>query len=264
MDYKVKDKLTTGTYTNVYLCEDNKLLKVIRDADNYGKLADQEAKIITKLRESELADFFPELLDAGEVRMSELGACDDCPKRFVCYTTTGIRSHCDVSSEGLLYTYKEMPSLVGVMNAYPKGIDEKDMVWMFKRLLAALWIAHSENVVHSAVLPEHVFLNLKDHGICLIDWMHAVHKDKYVSGYVKIADDSFYPSFAINNPTALDIYMAATCMIKLVGGIDNVDKEIRLILRACLNGAADARYVHEQLDKVVKKLWGSVFRPFKV
>ena len=172
-----------------------------------------------------------------------------------------------MKTSALVYRYyPEMPSLENVIKTYPKGIDERDMVWMFKRLLAAIWTSHNLGIIHSAILPEHVLLNLDTHGIVLIDWMHT-NKVGEKPRTARLGSEEYYPRYTLteNNSTSLDIHMAAAVMRGIMGGnLDNVNKNIRLIFRASMMGTTDARIVHEQLDKEVKKLWGSVFRPFKI
>ncbi len=258
--------LAEGTYTKVLLCDDGvSVLKVLKD-NKHAPLLKREAEIIAKLKDTELADLFPDLLEST----TDFAGYNSCPDRFKCFT--GVKNinecSCNLQSTALLYRYdKDMPSLADAIKKYPNGVDERDMVWMFKRLLAAIWTAHSVGVVHSAILPEHILLNLTTHGIWLIDWMHT-NKVGTKPKIDKIGPAKFYPEYAItgDNSTALDIHMAARCMIQIMGGdIGTTSKEIRLILRACLSGATDARLVHEQLDSTVKKLFGpSVFRPFKV
>jgi len=259
--YDKATKLTTGTYTDVLLCEDGTtLLKVVKDPKN-EPLLKKEADIVRQLKETNLADLFPDLLDST----AGLKVCDSCPERFKCFTTVK-KFDCSMKNNAIAYRYdKEMPSLADVIKKYPAGIDERDMVWMYKRLLAAVWTAHSIGIIHSQVLPEHVLLDLKTHGIWLLDWMH-VNKVGSKIKVNKIAPDEFYPTYELTaeNGTSLDVYMASVCMIKIMGGIDKVSKDIRLILRAGMMGATDAKEMHIQLDKAVKKLYGSVFRPFKV
>lgn len=267
MSYKIASKLATGTFTDVFICDDGvTLLKVIKDPKNNSLLA-KEAYIIQRLKDTKLADLFPDLLDTTEIVGTQL--CDDCPQRFVCFTTNVDKNKdCKMKNNALVYRYdKNMPSLAKVIKVYSKGIDERDMVWMFKRLLAAIWTTHSLGVIHSAVLPEHVLLNLKTHGIWLIDWMHTNEVGKKPK-ILPLTSANYYPEYNItpNNSTALDIHMAAVCMINIMGGdLTKISKDIRLVLRACIMGATDAKYIHEQLDLAVKKLFGpSVFRPFKV
>lgn len=260
-NYENTTKLTTGTYCDILICEDGgTLLKVVKDPKN-EPLLKREAEIINSLKKTNLADLFPDIVD----ETAGLKVCDSCPERFKCFTSAK-SFNCSMKNNALAYKYdKDMPSLTQVITKYPKGIDERDMVWMYKRLLAAIWTAHSVGWVHCAVLPEHVLLNLKTHAIWLLDWMHAC-KVGSKPKILPLTSKNYYPEYTItaDNAQALDIHMATNCMIAVMGGIDNVSKDIRIIMRASLMGLTDARDVHQQLDKTVKKLYGSVFRPFKV
>jgi hypothetical protein len=50
-----------------------------------------------------------------------------------------------------------------VKEAYPRGIDAKDMAWIWRRVLLALDFAHTNKVIHGSVLPTHY---LEHHHSC--------------------------------------------------------------------------------------------------
>jgi len=59
--------LAEGTYTNVFVSNDgSNLVKVIKNPANNGLLA-AEAEIVGKLKETNLADLFPDLVEQTEV-----------------------------------------------------------------------------------------------------------------------------------------------------------------------------------------------------
>ena len=66
-------------------------------------------------------------------------------------------------------------SMADVLAAYPKGIDFRDMVWMYKRLLSGLGFAHQMGIIHGAVLPTHVLVHPTSHGDKIIDWSYALN-----------------------------------------------------------------------------------------
>lgn len=66
-------------------------------------------------------------------------------------------------------------SLDAVLRAYPKGVNFRDMVWMYKRMLVALGYAHTKGIIHGAVLPPHVLIHEESHGAKLIDWSYALN-----------------------------------------------------------------------------------------
>lgn len=66
-------------------------------------------------------------------------------------------------------------SLEEILRAFPKGINFRDMVWMYKRLLVAIGLAHSKGIIHGAVLPAHVLVHPQEHGAKLLDWSYALN-----------------------------------------------------------------------------------------
>lgn len=71
--------------------------------------------------------------------------------------------------------FDEYVSLEQIIQAYPQGVHFRDMVWMFKRLLASIGFAHTQGVIHGAVLPSHVLVHPTEHGSKLIGWSYAVN-----------------------------------------------------------------------------------------
>lgn len=66
-------------------------------------------------------------------------------------------------------------SCTEVIAAYPKGIDFRDMVWMYKRLLGGLGFVHEMGVVHGAIIPPHVLVHPTAHGAKIIDWSYSLN-----------------------------------------------------------------------------------------
>ena len=172
----------------------------------------------------------------------------------------------------------DLVSLADVITAYPDGINERDMAWMYKRMLAALHYAHSKGVIHGSVIPPHVLLNTKNHGILLIDWTQSVQDGKNPIRAIEEEYADYYPKEVFDKkvPTAAtDIYMAAMTIIKILGGDvknkkvpDVVQKDLRLILQACtLNNSRldSALEIHEEFNTAIRKLFGPAkFREFVV
>jgi serine/threonine protein kinase len=74
-----------------------------------------------------------------------------------------------------LYSLKEVHA------AYPQGVDPRDMAWMWRRLLVALGFAHASRVIHGAILPTHILIQPREHGVVLIDWSYAVRTGEHIS-----------------------------------------------------------------------------------
>lgn len=161
-------------------------------------------------------------------------------------------------------------SMAEVAQAFPKGLDFRDVVWMYKRLLSGLGFAHLQEVVHGAILPPHVMVHPTGHGAKIIDWSYAVHKTGHVRAMSKVYEVFYAPEILDRkSPTAAtDIYMAAKCFIHLLGGDvrtnkvpDAVPKEIQDFLAQSLvplpnMRPQDAWEVHEKFDQLLLSLVG--------
>jgi hypothetical protein len=184
-------------------------------------------------------------------------------------------------------------SLEEVRAAYPRGVDPKDMAWIWRRLLVALGFAHVNGVIHGAVLPGNVFILPGQHGLRLENWAFAV-RDPSSSGEIIAAIDAehedWYPDEARNSQPpacATDIAMSARCMIYLLGGDPvgrfvpagrehpasggmpaRVPAALRMFLKSCILPGVRARpqdawVLKEELDELLEKLWGPrKFHPF--
>ncbi len=170
-----------------------------------------------------------------------------------------------------LYTLKEVHA------AYPQGVDPRDMAWMWRRLLVALGFAHASGVIHGAVLPTHILIQPREHGVVLIDWSYAVHEGERISA-ISSEYRSWYPAevFAHEEPLpGLDIAMAACCMFELLGGNplkqtlpESIPWQLTSYLRGCAlanpkRRPQDARKLLSDFDALIARLWGPrTFRAF--
>ncbi|HLV97974.1 MAG TPA: hypothetical protein VKT82_04785 [Ktedonobacterales bacterium] len=170
-------------------------------------------------------------------------------------------------------------SLQEVRAHYSKGIDPKDMAWMWRRLLIALGFAHASGVIHGAVLPTHVLIQPEQHGLVLIDWSYAVSHPAMGEHIPAISSDyqAWYPPevLAKETPTpSTDLYMAALCMIYLLGGDpltgtlpDSTPPRIQAFFRGvALKKPAqrpqNALTLLDEFTNLIQQLWGP--RTFRV
>jgi hypothetical protein len=168
-------------------------------------------------------------------------------------------------------------SLKEVCTVYPRGIDPRDMAWIWRRLLVALGFAHASGVIHGAVLPTHILLQPREHGVVLIDWSYAVREGELISA-ISGEYRPWYPAevFAHEEPLpGLDIFMAACCMFNLLGGDPlkqtlpaSVPKPLASYLQRCTlahpgQRPQDARLLLSEFDALIARLWGPrTFREF--
>lgn len=115
-------------------------------------------------------------------------------------------------------------SLEEIRKQYAGGVSPLDMVWIWRRVLWTLGYAHSKGLLHAAVWPSHILVLPEMHGVKLADWCYSqtetsgqfapirVISGEYQDRYPKEVTEKLSPSFAT------DIYMAAWCMVYLMGG----------------------------------------------
>ncbi len=174
-------------------------------------------------------------------------------------------------------------SLEDIRRAYPEGIDFRDMVWMFKRLLVGIGFAHTQDIVHGAILPSHVMVHPLDHGAKIIDWSYAIQHASHKNTYIRAMSrpfQAFYASEILDRrpPTpATDIAMAARIAIALVGGDletgnlpGSVPTGVQLFLQDCIledpnRRPQNAWDLHESFDKLLLSIVGKpTYRPFRM
>ena len=176
-------------------------------------------------------------------------------------------------------------SLAEVMAAYPRGLDYRDVVWGFKRSLAALWYVHRQKLIaHGAIIPPHILVHPTGHGAKIVDWCYAVRDWPSGKGHVKAISKAwkayYAPEILAKKPPtpAADLYMLAKIVVKLLGGEiamgspavlipDAVPKPIRLFLASMLlenplRRPDDGGKLHEEFDELLLKLVGKPkYRP---
>jgi len=96
--------------------------------------------------------------------------------------------------------------------------EPRHLVWLFKRILTILSFTEANNIVHGAVLPSHILVNPKNHGIQLIGWGQSVEK----GSPIKIISKDWkanYPSEVLDKKPAdfsTDIYMVGYLIKQLM------------------------------------------------
>lgn len=252
--YVVSTRIESGELCEVYGAKDEKgndvVLKVTRNPAN-NDLVTNEAERLRWLREEaptrklNVMAHLPTLLDSFELKQ---GAAS---KRV------NVFPHLDG-----YYTLEE------VMENYPEGLDIRDAAWMFNRLLGALVCIQQAGIVHGAVIPSHIMVcpDKPDvHNGVLIDWSYAVKTGETISA-VSTKYKAFYPPEVFEKKpatTGIDTYMAAMCLLYLLGGnvsarsfkAGSAPAPVQGILRACWLGprhrTSDAFEVHKDFGEAL-------------
>jgi hypothetical protein len=168
----------------------------------------------------------------------------------------------------VLATAPGLRSLVDVRQAYPDGLDARDVAWMWRRLLVALGLAHRAGVVHGAVLPPHVLIEPDAHGVVLVDWCFATEPGGVVPALVPDHQEWYPAEVTGRRPCGpgTDIDMATRCMTWLMG--HRAPHELLAFAAGCrqrsLSGRPDDAWrLLGELDEVLHRLYGPrTFRPF--
>jgi serine/threonine protein kinase len=234
------------------------LLKIARQARN-NDLLQAEAQALRKISRA---------LD-GQLTRAHFPTLVE---HFLLRTAAGDQRHTNV-----LHAESGYVSLAEILDAYPGGLPAADAAWMFNRILTALGIAHSLGIVHGAVVPAHVLVRPDDHNGMLIDWCYSVPIGQPIKAISPPYAADYPPEVRAKLPAtpATDLYMAARCMARLLGGHPStlelptsVPRAIRTLLSACLLPAAqrradDAWHVFDDFHEILGRLYGPPqFRPF--
>ena len=234
------------------------LLKVVRSAHN-NDLMQWEAQVLQRLARTlagqAVRAHFPTLIEPLQLR-----------------DVAGVQRQVNV----LAYE-NDYVTLAEIMRCYPAGIDAADAAWIFNRILAALGVIHQLDLVHGAVTPDHVLVRLHDHNGLLVDWCYSVPMGEPLKAMNLAYRADYPPEVPARQPAtaATDLYMAACCMVRLLGGDpatgavpDRVPQAIQRLLRSCLlpaphRRANDAWELFDEFHTRLGQLYGPPrFRPF--
>lgn len=161
-------------------------------------------------------------------------------------------------------------TLEEIRRRHPAGLDARHLAWIFKRMLAIVGLVRTCGLVHAAILPPHVMLHAENHGLQLLDWIHAVRNGSVLS-LVPTAFRDWYPSEVFRHDPvgpATDIFMAAKCLVYLAGGDpvagrwpQAVPWEMQRFVDSCLFASPrmrpqDAWDLHDEFDGLLLRLFG--------
>jgi len=97
-------------------------------------------------------------------------------------------------------------SLEAVVASYPGGIDFRDVVWMYKRILGMLGFVHAKGVIHGAVIPSHFLIHPVHHGGKLIGWSYGLNLMALYEAQQAAATAPPAPVAPLPGPSAMDPY----------------------------------------------------------
>lgn len=254
-----------GDLSTTYLAESKKggvtlpsFCKIVNDPRN-GDLVTNEAKALQVLNgplaDQEWQSYVPQLIET-----------------FVYNESGKPRRQANVLNrlEGFL-------SLEDIHQRFPRGVPPLHAVWIWRRLLMVLGFAHDNGIVHGAVLPRHVMILPKEHGLTLVDWSYAsIAINHTYPSLVAVVNDyrDWYPEevLAIQAPSpATDIALAARTMIWVMGGNPltgnlpmTVPYQLRAFFKGCLQQNQSMRpqnawLLFKEFDELLETIGGEYF-----
>ncbi|MCA9254983.1 MAG: hypothetical protein KDA33_05070 [Phycisphaerales bacterium] len=223
-------KIARIHHTNPHVSHEASILRRLHTADTTGRYA----------------PFLPELVDITSY-MDDAGG----PAR----TALALRYHEGVADPSALYTLSE------VRDAYPQGVDARDMAWMWRRLLSILGYVHQQRLAHGAVTPAHVLIEPAGHKLVLIGWSGAVA----FGAPWRLQPGAWrdFPRWEDGASPRTDLSGAARSMRYLLGGA--IEPAIDRHLERAAESNGDAWQLLSDFDRVIEALWGPrQFRPFEM
>jgi len=168
-------------------------------------------------------------------------------------------------------------TLADVRQAYPGGIDPRAAAWIWRRILEALAWVHASGWAHAAIVPPHLLVHPRDHGVMLVGWSCAVKLSSaepppaLVAAHLAIYPEDVRQGGAAS--VATDLVMAARCVVQLLGGDAESGRVPSLtpapfagLLRevaAAPLGSRDAWTLHRQVGEAAREAFGPpAYHPF--
>ncbi|RLB53473.1 MAG: hypothetical protein DRJ42_11885 [Deltaproteobacteria bacterium] len=265
--YRMLGRLAEGETSDVFLAlRDHRLVervivKVLR-AHEDRDLFDGEWRTLTELQKStargsaHFTRLLPQPVAHGEGRLGVRG--DEGLRRFSVF---GFAS-------GFVHGFGD------VRETYPRGVPASSAVWLWKRTLELLAFVHESGWVHGAVLPRHLLVHARDHGVRLCGWSAATALGKPLPAFPADAD-AFYPGATWKGgpaTAATDISMSARSILWILGGDlreapKGTPAGLARLMETCAapdaGGFTDARRAIGELDDAAREAYGPPkFIPF--
>jgi hypothetical protein len=228
-----------GDVADLFTQKDGTLAKYPRDKRD-NDLMTAEASALGKLAKSDYPDFFPVLVSS--VRQKD--------------PATGV-----IRRVNTLRALDGFYDFTAVAKEYPAGLHPRDAAWMWRRVLWAIATAHDSEIVHGAVLPEHVMVHPQEHNLALVDWCYSVPAGGKVTAIVKRYRDWYPPEIIAREPVtaATDIFMAARLMLHMMG--DGAPDQLKSFAKGCMFTSRQKRPqgawgLLKEFDELLERLFG--------
>ena len=181
---------------------------------------------------------------------------------------------------GTVFEHLDGYDLTTLRDKLPDGVPARHMIWLMRRCLSVLGLAHSRGVIHGNVDPAHIVVRPKDHNVWLIDWCYSiVNPAKTGESFRCLNEEYSAPEVADKRPPlpSADLYSLGKCMLFAAGGDPatgalpaSLDERLQrfikfLVVPSALGRPQDAWALYAQLDKLREQIYGRFqFEPFVV
>lgn len=164
-------------------------------------------------------------------------------------------------ASGFVHTFRD------VREAYPSGVPATATVWLWKRVLETLAWLHEVGFVHGAILPEHLLVHARDHGVRLVGFSSAAPPGQPLSAFARDSE-AFHPRAVWaggGTSVAVDLCMSARSVLFALGADDlrvpsSVPLPLATLLRSVADddagGRRDAWALVGELDAAAKEAFG--------
>ena len=153
----------------------------------------------------------------------------------------------------------------------PEGVPERHLIWILRRTLSVLGLAHSQGILHGNIEPAHIVVRPRDHNVWLVDWCWAIIEPKRTGQTFRCINEDYSPPEARERKPPLpssDLYSLGKTMIYAAGGDPqektlpaSMDPRIQRFLRffayeSPLGRPQDAWDMYKQVDNLRKEVFG--------
>lgn len=149
-------------------------------------------------------------------------------------------------------------SLKKVKEAYPHGINGRDVAWIFKRMLVAIGNSHDAGLVHGGISGDAFLIHPELHGVILSGWQYSVETGKPLVA-IDASVKSFYPESVFSKEAQdyrLDIRMAAKLAQDLLEA--NAPRQLRIFLSGCMvSSVPHPADLLTEFDELLLRIYGA-------
>lgn len=258
LPYRLIGRIGTGESSEVFLAErahrisERVIVKLLRARDD-AALFDREWDTLGLLHASttegapQMTRRLPQLVARGTAR----GLVDERPALVM------------RAASGFVHTLDD------VRTHHSGGVDARHAVWMWRRILELLGWVHRAGFAHGAVLPQHLIVHARDHGVMLVGWSCSGRIDRAGLVATSGAHADYYPEGAALDART-DLVMSARCMAAVLGGDASgrvpasVPEPIASIVRAASQAVhADAWALKDVVTNAAREVYGAPrYEPF--